>query len=87
MLTLGGGGQSGCRRFSWDNVISDCLQGYAWHVVSTASEWTMVAGMLVFFATFIQEFRTLALRGLSIEIMIDNPPVRSRGEYQSVDDG
>ena len=64
----------------WQHILIILLnffrQGFALHVVSTASEWAMAISFLFFFFTFIREFQKIELAAevkRSVRLLIIDP--------------
>ena len=56
-------------------MTGECLrfQGYAFHVISTTSEWLTGICIMVYYLTFVPEFRKLSLEPIVVKRRLEEP--------------
>ncbi|KAJ6661049.1 hypothetical protein lerEdw1_016850 [Lerista edwardsae] len=59
------------------------IQGYAGHIASTVSEWSLAFSFLAFFLTYIRDFQKISLR---TEALLDGPSLYHRHQQLLADE-
>ena len=59
------------------------FQGYESHILSAASEWAIALCLLIFFATYISDFKKISLSSPELRIIIRRVPTSNHAPLAS----